>query len=147
MDTPPLCFCRSDPRFANVIARRGGGIGLVDWEDSGLRDPARQVADLLMHPNQEDLLDWQGWQPYVYVYMSGRRNDPDCELRLQGYLALFPVFWLGILLADAMRRIAAGELQMWMINEMEPNTRLRRYLARAPGVARPGPEHGACEAG
>ena len=29
-----------------------------------------------------------------------------------------------------MRRTAAGELEMWMINEMEPNTRLRRYLAR-----------------
>jgi Phosphotransferase enzyme family len=44
----PLCFCRSDARFANVIARTDGRLGLVDWEDSGLRDPARQVADLLI---------------------------------------------------------------------------------------------------
>src|SRR5690348_11987365 len=54
---PPLCFCRSDARFANVIARPDGRIGLVDWEDTGLRDPASEVADLLMHPNQEDLVD------------------------------------------------------------------------------------------
>jgi hypothetical protein len=92
-----------------------------------------------MHPNQEDLLDWQGWQPFLSVYMSGRRDDPDFELGLQAYLALFPVFWLGILLADATRRTAAGELDMWMINEMEPNTRLRRYLARAQAWPDPDP--------
>jgi Phosphotransferase enzyme family len=103
-DTAPLCFCRSDACFANVIARPDGRPGLVDWEDSGLRDPARGVVDLLA-----------------------------------GYLALFPVFWLGILLADAMRRIPAGELETWMINEMEPNTRLRRYLARAQAWPDPDP--------
>ena len=95
----------------------------------------------------EDLLDWQGWQPFLSVYMSGRRDDPDFEVRLQAYLALFPVFWLGILLADAMRRTAAGELEIWMINEMEPNTRLRRYLARAQAWPAPDPNNGAFEAG
>ena len=111
----------------------------MDWEDSGLRDPAREVADLLMHPNQEDLIDWQAWQPFLSVYMTGRRDDPDFELRLQGCLAVFPVFWLGILLADGMRRIPAGELETWMINEMEPNTRLRRYMARAQAWPDPDP--------
>ena len=53
------------------------------------------------------------------------------EQRLRGYLAVFPVFWLGILLGDGMRRIADGEFDNWMINEMEPNAGLRRYLARA----------------
>lgn len=130
-EAPPLCFCRSDARFANVITRPGGRLGLVDWEDSGLCDPAREVADLLMHPNQEDLLDWQGWQPFLSAYIVGRGDDPDFELRLKGYLAIFPVFWLGILLADGTRRIADGTFEKWMINEMEPNTRLRRYLARA----------------
>jgi hypothetical protein len=28
--SPGLCFCRGDSRFANVIARPGGGLGLVD---------------------------------------------------------------------------------------------------------------------
>jgi len=40
----PLCFCRSDARFANVIARPDGRLGLVDWEDSGLRDRAVEVV-------------------------------------------------------------------------------------------------------
>jgi hypothetical protein len=58
--------------------------------------------------NQEDLLDWQAWQPFLSVYTAGRRDDPDFERRQQGYLALFPVFWLGILLADGVRRCAAA---------------------------------------
>ena len=35
---------------------------------------------------------------------------------------------------------AAGELETWMINEMEPNTRLRRYLARAQAWPDPDPK-------
>ena len=138
-DTPPLCFCRSDPRFANVIARPDGRLGLVDWEDSGLRDPAREVADLLMHPNQEDLLDWHAWQSFLSLYVESRRDDPEFDRRLHGYLALFPIFWLGILLADGMRRIVDGTVDTWLINEMEPNTRLRRYLARAQAWPDPDP--------
>ncbi len=71
----PLCFCRSDARFANVIARTDGRLGLVDWEDSGLRDPAREVANLLMHPNQEDLLDWDTWQACLSICGDSRRDD------------------------------------------------------------------------
>jgi Phosphotransferase enzyme family len=137
--TPPLCFCQSDARFANVIARPDGRLRLVDWEDSGLRDPAREVADLFMHPNQEDLLDFAAWQPFLSLYVDGRRHDSEFERRLQGCLTLFPVFWLGILLADGLRRITAVEFETWRINEMEPNTRLRRYLARAQAWPDPDP--------
>src|SRR5438105_35954 len=31
---PALCFCKADPRFANVIQRPDGRLGLIDWEDS-----------------------------------------------------------------------------------------------------------------
>jgi hypothetical protein len=71
------------------------------------------------------------WQPFLSTYGESRRDDADFELRLEGYLAIFPVFWLGILLADGMRHSADGTLESWLINEMEPNARLRRYLARA----------------
>ena len=105
---------------------RFGGLG-----SSGLHDPAREVADLLLHPNQEDLLDFAAWQPFLSVYVESRRDDADFDQRLHGYLAVFPVFWLGILLGEGMRRIRGGDFDKWMINEMEPNARLRRYLARA----------------
>jgi aminoglycoside phosphotransferase (APT) family kinase protein len=129
-ETVPLCFCRSDSRFANVIARPDGRLGLVDWEDSGLRDPAREVADLLLHPNQEDLLTPRAWEAFLAPYLASRRPDPGFHDRLRGCLAIFPVFWLGVLLREGLRRVAAGTLDGWLVNGLPPNERLRRYLAR-----------------
>ena len=126
-----MFFCRSDARFANVIARPDGRVGLVDWEDSGLRDPALELVDLLHHPNQEDLLDAEGWQPFLDHYLPSRSADTGFGERLRGYLALFPVFWLGVLLTEGMRRSASGALQGWLVNDLEPNQRLRRYVARS----------------
>src|SRR5438067_10962939 len=94
IDTPPLCICRSDPRFANVIARPDGRIGLVDWEDSGLRDPAREVADLLLHPNQEDLLSDTEWSALLNPYTASRASDPMFATRLNAYLPPFAPLWL-----------------------------------------------------
>lgn len=130
--TPPLCFCRADPRFANVIQRPGGGLGLVDWEDSGLRDAARDVADLLTHPNQEDLLCWEEWQAFMqpYLAMQGRR-DKEIGRRVHLYLALLPFFWITIFVQRGIRLAAAGRSCGWTINGLPANERLRRYLARA----------------
>lgn len=76
---PVLCFGRADARFANVIGRPDGRLGLVDWEDSGLRDPALDLADLMSHPNQEDLLAAGGWLPFLRVYR------PDAGQRMRGW--------------------------------------------------------------
>ena len=62
---PVLCFCWPDARFANIIRRPNGTLGLIDWEDSGLRDPAIDVVCLLTHPNQENLLTAETWQPFL----------------------------------------------------------------------------------
>jgi hypothetical protein len=129
-DAAPLSFCRSDPRFANVIARPDGRVGLVDWEDAGLRDPARELADLLNHPNQEDLLRPAEWQLFLDRYLPSRAADAGFGERLRGYLALFPVWWLGLLLAEGMRRDESASLEGWLINDLDPNRRLQRYVAR-----------------
>ncbi len=132
--TPPVCFCRADPRFANVIARPDGRLGLVDWEDSGLRDPARDLADLLTHPNQEDLLSEQEWQAFLKPYLAARRRtDADIDERMQLYLGVFPLFWLSTLVRLGMKRASAGQLAGWTVNALPANQRLRRYLARALG--------------
>ena len=128
----PLCFCRSDPRFANVISRPGGKLGMVDWEDSGLRDPALDLADLMTHPNQEDLLSPVQWGAFLSPYVETRgRIDDDLSERLHLYRGLLPVWWLAILLSEGLRRFAAGQLNNWLIHDMSPNLKLRRYLARA----------------
>lgn len=130
--TPIPCFCRSDPRFANVIQRPNGQLGLVDWEDSGLRDPAKEVADILTHPNQEDLVSWEEWQAFVEPYMDARsRSDREITRRMHLYLAIFPLFWLTVLIRRGIQLASIGQLADWTINGLPENVRLRRYLARA----------------
>jgi hypothetical protein len=92
-------------------------------------------VDLLHHPNQEDLIDVEGWQPFLDRYMPSRKVDAGFGERLRGYLALFPVFWLGVLRTDGLAGRRAAPCPGWLINEVEPNQRLRRYVAR--GLARP----------
>jgi len=127
-----MCFCRSDPRFANVITCPDGSLRLVDWEDSGLRDPAREVADLLLHPNNEDLLKPAHWQAFLRPYLAGQpTHDPEVGARVHWYMLVFPVWWLAEFLAWGVRRAGSGQLDGWTINDMPANQRLRRYLARA----------------
>jgi Ser/Thr protein kinase RdoA (MazF antagonist) len=129
---PPLCFCRADPRFANVIARPDGRIGFVDWEDSGLRDAACDVADLLLHANQEDLVAPELWKAFLDAYLPARRSvDSTFDERLQCFLALFQLRWVAVILKFGVVRAQNGTLVGWEINGRPPNWRLRRYLARA----------------
>jgi thiamine kinase-like enzyme len=137
--TPPLCFCRSDPRFANVIRRPDGRLGMIDWEDSGLRDPARDLADLITHPNQEDLVSQAQWQALLQPYIAAHaRRDPDLAHRVHLYLALFPLFWTTIIMDRELGRLQRGESGEWMVNELPATVRLQRYLAR--GLAWPNVE-------
>jgi hypothetical protein len=130
--TPVHCFCRADPRFANVIQRPDGRLGLVDWEDSGLRDPAMDVADLITHPNQEDLLAWDEWQAFLDPYLAVQGAvDPYLRHRIHLYTALFPIFFLTTLVRRGVGRVESGQLAQWTINGLPPNERLRRFLARA----------------
>jgi aminoglycoside phosphotransferase (APT) family kinase protein len=129
---PKLAFGRADARFANVIQRPDGRLGLVDWEDSGLRDPARDLADLITHPNQEDLLAWADWQPFFSRYLPAHeQHDPALWERTHLYLALFPLFWLALVTSARVRQMQAGEPLPATFNDLPPNVRLRRYLARA----------------
>jgi hypothetical protein len=130
--TPVLLLCRSDPRFANVIQRPNGTLGMVDWEDSGLLDPARQLADFLTHPNQEDLIDWPGWQAFVVPYLDTLgAQDSTITRRMHLYLEIFPFFWMMILTKWGIQLASARQLTGWNINGLPGNVRLRRYLARA----------------
>ena len=125
----PLCFCRADPRFANVIRRPDGRLGMVDWEDSGLRDPAREMADLISHPNQEDLVSAEGWRVFFAPYFAERTPaDPDLPQRIRRYLGLTSLFWLALLLNGGIERHT--DRADWLVNGMPANQRLNRYLAR-----------------
>lgn len=129
---PEMCFSRADPRFANVIGRPDGRLGMIDWEDSGLRDAARDVADIVVHPNNEDLVTWQEWQAFLEPYLAERKKaDSDIEKRVHLYYAVFPLFWLSGLVTRGRLLWERNQLADWTVNTMNPNVRLRRYLARA----------------
>jgi hypothetical protein len=129
---PVPCFCRSDPRFANVIRRPDGQLGLVDWEDSGLRDPAIDLADLVTHANQEDLLSSGEWQAFLDPYLAARSKvDLHLSHRMHLYLAIFPLFWLSGLTRMGIRLHEEGRLNGWQANGIPAGQRLRRYLARS----------------
>lgn len=129
---PVLCFCRSDPRFANVIRRPDNRLGLIDWEDSGLLDSALDLADLITHPNQEDLVSQAQWQAFLQPYIAERsRHDPGLARRMHLYLAIVPVFWLTIIINREMQRVQNEITAEWMMNELPASVRFRRYLARA----------------
>jgi hypothetical protein len=134
--TPALCFCRADPRFANVIRRPDGRLGLVDWEDCGLRDPARDLADLMTHPNQEDLVSPKAWKDFLKPYLAGRGSeDRQLKRRIDLYLALFPIYWLISLIRRGIELAQEGHLKGWMEHGLPAGEKLRRYLAR--GLAWP----------
>lgn len=134
--TPTLCFCRADPRFANVIQRPDGRLGLVDWEDSGLRDPARDLADLMTHPNQEDLVSPKGWKAFLKPYLAVQsKSDRHLKRRVDLYLALFPIFWLVTLIRHGIHLAREGRLKGWQEHGLPAGEKLRRYLAR--GLAWP----------
>lgn len=132
-------FGPSDTRFANVIRRPDGRIGLVDWEDGGLGDPARDVRGLLSHPDQEDMLTLAQWQAFLGPYLTAMTpRDPSLARRIALYMAIDPLFWLSVLFVEGLRRVEAGRLAGWAVNGLPANQRLRRYLAR--GLAWPEPE-------
>ena len=79
---PQLAFGRSDSRFANIIARTGGRVGIVDWEDSGLIDPALDQADLMVHANQEDLLSAGEWEAFLRPYLAAVADLPGLAVLL-----------------------------------------------------------------
>jgi hypothetical protein len=132
-------FCRSDARFANVIDRPDGRLGLVDWEDSGLRDPAREVSDLMFAANQEDLLSSDDWPAFLTPYLSVQApGDPLLRRRIHLYAAIYPLCWLALLFEIGLERARNGTLSSWTVNGLPADVRLRRYLARA--LAWPDPD-------
>jgi aminoglycoside phosphotransferase (APT) family kinase protein len=126
-----LVFGRSDSRFANVIARPDDRLGLVDWEDSGLTDPALDIADLIVHANQEDLVSAAAWEAFLAPYLAIRRPaDPVLERRIELHQAMLSLMWLSILVSLGLSKAQSGCLSGWLVNDMPANQRLTRYLAR-----------------
>jgi hypothetical protein len=89
-DAPTLTLCRADPHMRNFI-RRDGPWASVDWEYSGLGDPAFDIADLIAHIAHLDVPAAR-WDWFIDQY-TARNADADSRTRIDVYLPLMLVWW------------------------------------------------------
>jgi aminoglycoside phosphotransferase (APT) family kinase protein len=86
---PTLSLTRTDPNPRNFIYRPDRTWASVDWEYSGVTDPAFEIADLLAHPQFIPLSrDRQEW--IIQHYCQG---DEDCEIRIRTYWLTMTLWW------------------------------------------------------
>jgi hypothetical protein len=124
-DRPP----RPPPRYGRLGGQRPAR---PRHRSGGPHDPAIDLADLTTHADQEDLLAPSDLRAFLDPYLATRVPlDPHLPRRYGLYLAAIPIFWLALLLATGVRRATADALARWQVNDLPPNQRLRRYLARA----------------
>lgn len=91
-DAPVLSLVRNDPNPRNFIRRNGGGWASVDWEYSGITDPAFQIADLLAHPQY--LTVPRARQEWVIGQYCAQVHDADVETRIRVYWLTLTIWWV-----------------------------------------------------
>jgi aminoglycoside phosphotransferase (APT) family kinase protein len=84
------CWCHGDPNIRNLLVTTSG-VQLVDWEYSGIGDPAQEIAGLLTHPFARSISEKRRqWIAEHYASLSG---DPDMLPRIQVQYALRLTWW------------------------------------------------------
>jgi hypothetical protein len=118
----------SDFGFHNAIRRPDGTLVFVDFEYFGWDDPAKTVADFLLHPRERCSHELK--QRFVTGMLRQFAHDPFFRTRVELLYPLFAVKWSMILLNEflpdqlARREFAAG-------TAAGATDRLRRQLAKA----------------
>lgn len=84
------CWAHGDTNIRNLILTPDG-IKLVDWEYSGVTDPAHEIAKLMSHSNSASAGEprW-AWVAAQYASMS---DEPDMLTRIRLFYALRLAGW------------------------------------------------------
>jgi thiamine kinase-like enzyme len=83
-------WCHGDPNIRNILMT-ATGVQLVDWEYSGIGDPAREIANLMTHPFARSMSDERRqWVVERYANISG---EIDMSLRIRVEYALRLAWW------------------------------------------------------
>jgi hypothetical protein len=127
----------SDFGLHNAILRKHGGLVFVDFEYFGWDDPAKMVADFILHPAMD--LDENLKQQFVTQVCQGLTRQRLLVPRLPVAYALFGIKWCTILLNEfvpehqARRRFAGdtrSEAEM-LAEQLDKAQRLLNHVADA----------------
>jgi thiamine kinase-like enzyme len=91
-EAPTLALVRNDPNPRNFIRRDGQRWSSVDWEYSGVTDPAFQIADLLAHPQYMTLTRER--QEWIIACYTSLVDDSACETRIRTYWLTLTLWWV-----------------------------------------------------
>lgn len=107
----------SDFGFHNTLRRPDGQLAFLDFEYFGWDDPAKTIADFLLHPGMQvpPALKQQFFAGALEVFSSG----PNMEARVRAVYPLFALKWCTILLNEftldhgPRRSFAVGASGVW----------------------------------
>ena len=108
---------RVDGNLENIVRDENGQIVFMDWECSGLGDPAFDLAEQRWHPRTLNISQ-QEWEAAMAAYLPAG-DDPGFAERLAVYSQLVPAWWVGRSVLHLLEAAGAG--------------RTRRRLAPIPG--------------
>jgi aminoglycoside phosphotransferase (APT) family kinase protein len=83
-------LCHGDATVRNML-QTISGVALVDWEYSGLCDPAHEVAKIMAHPHAKDVSE-DRWQWLIERYAQIAGDDSLCQ-RIQVQYTLALIWW------------------------------------------------------
>jgi thiamine kinase-like enzyme len=84
------CWCHGDPNIRNILVT-ATGVQLVDWEYSGIGDPAQEIAGLLAHPFARSTSEAR--RQWIAERYARRSGEPDMLSRIQVRYALQLAWW------------------------------------------------------
>ncbi len=90
---PFPALVRVDGNLDNILRDASGALWFVDWEYSGLGDPAYDLAELRWHPRGRGVSQRQ-WATALAAYQP-HPADTTFHARLAVYSRLLPAWWVG----------------------------------------------------
>lgn len=136
----------SDFGFHNALRRRDGSLLLLDFEYFGKDDPAKMIADFVLHPAMD--LSEEAKAQYVSGMMSCFGADPGLHERLRTLYPLFGYKWCTILLNEFIPRFlerrqfaaqaASGQEEVRMRQLGKAERMLDRIVAELQNYPYPG---------
>jgi hypothetical protein len=117
----------SDFGFHNALRRSNGALVFLDFEYFGWDDPAKMIADFLLHPAME--LGDQVKNAFVRQMLDLFTADPDLGVRLATVYPLFGLKWCMIMLNEFIPRDLARR-------EFAASTPVDRLAAQARQLAK-----------